>query len=171
MSLIFFNHSSVNGHLSCFHVLAIVNSVAVHIGVHVSFQIMVFARYVPRSGIAGWYGSSIFIFGFLRNSILFSVEIVLIYIPTNSIGNFLLSTPSLTFIVCKLFDVGNSDQCEVVYLKVVLIWISLIISDVGHLFVWWFFIYLFPFIISLSAFLFWCFCSFSYLPYLIFAYA
>ena len=108
---------------------------------------------------------------FLRNSILFSVEIVLIYIPTNSIGNFLLSTPSLTFIVCKLFDVGNSDQCEVVYLKVVLIWISLIISDVGHLFVWWFFIYLFPFIISLSGFLVWCFCSFSYLPYLIFAYA
>ena len=50
-------HSSVDGHLDCFHVLAIVNSAAVNIGVHVSFQTMFFSRYVPRSGIAGSYGS------------------------------------------------------------------------------------------------------------------
>lgn len=38
--------ASVNGHLGCFHVLTTVNSASVNIGVHVSFQIMVFYRYV-----------------------------------------------------------------------------------------------------------------------------
>ena len=34
----------------------IVNSAAMNIGVHVSFQLMVFSRYTPRSEIAGSYG-------------------------------------------------------------------------------------------------------------------
>ena len=50
--------SSVGGHLCCFHVLTVVNSV-VNIRVCVSFQIMCFSRYMPRSGIAGSYGSSV----------------------------------------------------------------------------------------------------------------
>ena len=56
----------MDGHLGCFHVLATVNSAAVNIGVHVSFRISVFGffGYMPRSGIAGSYGS--FIFSFLR---------------------------------------------------------------------------------------------------------
>ena len=37
-------HSSVDGHLGHFHVLDVVNSAATNIGVHVSFQIMVFSR-------------------------------------------------------------------------------------------------------------------------------
>ena len=51
-----FIHSSVNGHPDCFHVLAIVNSAAVNIGVHVSFSILVSSGYMPRNGIAGSYG-------------------------------------------------------------------------------------------------------------------
>ena len=51
--------SSVDGHLGCFHVLAIVNSAAVNTGVHMSFQIMVFSSYMPKSGTAGSYGSSL----------------------------------------------------------------------------------------------------------------
>ena len=61
-----FIHSSVDGYLGGFYVLAIVNSVAMNIGVYVSFQIMVFSEWMPRSGIAGLYGNSI-IFHFLRN--------------------------------------------------------------------------------------------------------
>ena len=59
---IFLIHSPVDGHLSCFHVLAIVNRAAMNIVVHDSFWIMVFSGYMPSSGIAGSYGSSIFSF-------------------------------------------------------------------------------------------------------------
>ena len=61
----FLIHSSADGHLGCFHVLAIVNSAVMNIGVHVSLSILVSLVYMPRSGIAGSYGSSIS--SFLRN--------------------------------------------------------------------------------------------------------
>ena len=51
--------TSVNGRLGCFHVLAIVNSAAMNIGVHVSFSILDSLVYMPRSGIAGSYGGFI----------------------------------------------------------------------------------------------------------------
>ena len=61
----FFIHSSVDGHLDCFHVLLIVNSAVMNLGVHVSSSAMVFSGYMPSTGIAGAHGS--FIPGFLRN--------------------------------------------------------------------------------------------------------
>ena len=54
-----FIHSSVDGHLGHFHVLAIVNSAAVNHEVHVSFPAMVSSGYMPRNGIARSYSSFI----------------------------------------------------------------------------------------------------------------
>ena len=54
-----------DGHLGCFHVLAIINSPAMNNGVHVSLSDLVSSVCMPRSGIAGSYGSSIS--SFLRN--------------------------------------------------------------------------------------------------------
>lgn len=66
MDYILFIHSSLDGHLDCFHVLPVVNSVAKNIGVHMSFFNYGFPHvYVPKSGVPGSYKSSIF--SFLRN--------------------------------------------------------------------------------------------------------
>ena len=53
---------SVDGHLDCFHVLDILNKAVMNFVVHVPFQIRVFifSGYMPRSGIARSYSSSIF---------------------------------------------------------------------------------------------------------------
>ena len=48
----FLIHSSADGHLGYFHVLAIINSDAMNIGVHVSISILVSSVYMPSSGIA-----------------------------------------------------------------------------------------------------------------------
>ena len=58
---IFFIQSSVDRHFGYFHVLAFLNSAAVNIGVHVSFQSRVFSGYMLRSEIAGSYGNSILV--------------------------------------------------------------------------------------------------------------
>ena len=67
---------------------------------------------MPSSGIAGFYCS--FIPSFLRISILFSIVVVSVCIPTNSVQGFPFSSPSPAFIVCRLFDDGHSDRCEMI---------------------------------------------------------
>ena len=69
-----FIHSSVDGHLDCFHVWAIVNNASVNIREHVSFLIIVLSRYMSRSGISGSLATLFLVF--LGTSMLFSIVVV-----------------------------------------------------------------------------------------------
>ena len=107
-----FIHSSVSGHLGCFHVLAILNIASLKFEVHVSFSIVVFSGYMPSSGIVGSHDS--FIASFLTPFCLPLVD-VLIYSPTNSARGTLFSTPSPEIIVCRsFFNDGHPDRCEMI---------------------------------------------------------
>ena len=88
---------------------------------------------MPRSGIAGSYGNSIF--SFLRNLHTFSIVAAPVYIPTNSVGGFpflhTLHTLCLSFVDILMMAILTGVRW---YLIVVLICISLVISDDKHLF-------------------------------------
>ena len=109
----FFIHSSVDVHLGCFHVLAIVNSTAMNNGIHVSFSTLVSSGYIPRSRIPGSYGG--FIPSFFKESLSHLPQWLyqFTFLPTVQ-KHSLFSTSSPAFIVCRLFDDGHSDQWEVI---------------------------------------------------------
>ena len=101
---IFLIHSSVNCHVGCFRVLA-----ALSIGLHVFFRIMFFFFLIDAQD------PMVVLFLVLGGiSILVSIVVVPIYIPTNTIGELPFLHTSPAFMVCRLSDDGHSDWCEIV---------------------------------------------------------